>query len=275
MNTTIFDDSRIPYQKLLLIALEAALQAGKAIMDIYQTSFEIEYKEDQSPLTLADRLADNIINKLLKETGIPILSEESAILDYTERKSWETLWIVDPLDGTKEFIQRNDEFTVNIALVYKQKPVLGIVYAPAIGEFYFASVHSGAFFVPLKKTTDFILQDIIASAEKIPFDSENTAFIVLGSRSHMNAETTSYINSLKLSHPNLRVQSRGSSLKFCAVADGSCQIYPRFGTTMEWDTAAGQAILEIAGGSITEANSGYPLLYNKESLKNPHFIAKR
>jgi 3'(2'), 5'-bisphosphate nucleotidase len=269
------DDENISWHEMLLTALEASLEAGNAIMEIYRTKFDVEYKEDQSPLTLADKSADDIIFKYLKATDIPVLSEESAITDYNLRKHWNTLWIVDPLDGTKEFIQRNDEFTVNIALISGQKPVMGVVYAPAIGELYFGSAHLGAFFVSLRDNADVILRDIIASSQKLPLDNANNEFVVLGSRSHMNAETTAYINALMESHPNLKVRSRGSSLKFCSIADGSCQLYPRFGTTMEWDTAAGQAILEIAGGSVTEATAGYPLLYNKESLKNPYFIAKK
>jgi len=267
-------DKKIPWHKLLLIALEASIKAGNAIMQVYRTRFDIEYKDDQSPLTLADKNADSIINNYLSETGIPVLSEESSVTDFSLRKHWNTLWIVDPLDGTKEFIQRNDEFTVNIALILGQKPVLGVVYAPAIGELYFASAHLGAFFVSLQDTININLPDMIASSEKLPRHQITNAFIVLGSRSHMNAETTAYINSMMKIHPNLKVSSRGSSLKFCSIADGSSQLYPRFGTTMEWDTAAGQAILEIAGGSVTEANEGYPLVYNKESLKNPYFIAK-
>jgi len=268
-------DLKISWHEMLLTALEASIEAGNAIMEVYRTKFEVEYKDDQSPLTFADKSADNIINRYLKTTGIPVLSEESAVTDYNVRKNWKTLWIVDPLDGTKEFIQRNDEFTVNIALISGQKPVLGVVFAPAIGELYFGSAHSGAFFASMRENTVVILTDIIATSKKLPLHKTNNEFVVLGSRSHMNAETTAYINSLQKNHPNLKVRSRGSSLKFCAVADGSCQLYPRFGTTMEWDTAAGQAILEIAGGSVTEAHEGYPLLYNKESLKNPHFIAKQ
>lgn len=272
---SLSDNDHIPYHNLLLTAVEASLEAGKAIMDIYSTRFEIEYKEDQSPLTLADQKADSIIHKFLKETGIPILSEETAVTDFSVRRHWNMLWIVDPLDGTKEFINHNDEFTVNISLILGQKPVLGVVYAPAIGELFYASAKSGAFFASLQETTDLNIPDIIASSKKLPFNAANNEFIILGSRSHMNDETSAYINTLMQQHPNLKVQSRGSSLKFCSVADGSCQLYPRFGTTMEWDTAAGQAILEIAGGSVTEAHEGYPLLYNKESLKNPHFIAIR
>jgi 3'(2'), 5'-bisphosphate nucleotidase len=267
--------AQISYHALLLMALEAALEAGKAIMDIYLTKFEIEYKLDQSPLTIADKAADNIIHKHLKQTGIPILSEESALIDYELRKNWKTLWIVDPLDGTKEFIQRNDEFTVNIALISGQKPALGVVYAPATGELYFASDNFGAFFALVPVNVELSPQRIIAASKKLPLSSPKDKFIVLGSRSHMNDETTAYINSLKKNHPNLQLQSRGSSLKFCSVADGTCQVYPRFGTTMEWDTAAGHAILQIAGGSVTHANEEYPLIYNKESLQNPHFIAKR
>jgi 3'(2'), 5'-bisphosphate nucleotidase len=269
------DDENISWHAMLLTALEASLEAGSAIMEIYRTKFEVEYKDDQSPLTLADKLANDIINKYLKATGIPVLSEESAITEYNQRKHWKALWIVDPLDGTKEFIQRNNEFTVNIALISGQNPVMGVVYAPAIGELYFSSVHMGAFFVSLRDNADIIIRDIIASSQKLPLPKTNNEYVVLGSRSHMNAETTAYINSLMESHPNLKVRSRGSSLKFCSIADGSCQLYPRYGTTMEWDTAAGQAILEIAGGSVTETTTGYPLLYNKESLKNPHFIAKK
>lgn len=267
-----------PNNDQLFIALEAALSAGKAIMEIYRTGFDVTYKSDLSPLTTADTTADKIIHECLAVTGIPVLSEESAAVNYASRQFWNMLWIVDPLDGTKEFVRHSDEFTVNIALICEKKPVLGVVFAPATGELYFGMASSGSFFTHLDLSEDkapFSPADIVSSARKLPLISDNAKFIVQASRSHLNAETKRFIEELKQLHPDLKIVQRGSSLKLCAVADGSCNVYPRFGPTMEWDTAAGHAIIEQAGGIVTEAANGYPLSYNKKSLRNPDFIAKR
>lgn len=272
------DMPKFPNNHLLQTALVASLSAGKAIMEIYSTNFDVTYKSDLSPLTLADTTADNIINEYLAITGIPVLSEESANVEYDRRQSWEMLWMVDPLDGTKEFVRRSDEFTVNIALILEQKPVLGVVYAPATGDLYFGMASLGSFFTRIDLSKDcskLSLTEIIAASKKLPASINDTEFVVMASRSHLNAETDKFIAELKHLHLNLRIVSRGSSLKLCAVADGSCQIYPRFGPTMEWDTAAGHAIIEQAGGTVTDSERGLSLSYNKKSLLNPNFIAKR
>jgi len=187
--------------------------------------------------------------------------------------------MVDPLDGTKEFIRGSGEFTVNIALILGQKPVLGVVYAPATGELYFGMKSIGSFLTRLDLNVETELlspSEIMASSEKLPLRiSKDIGFVVQASRSHQDAKTLRFINELKQSHPDLRIVARGSSLKLCAVADGSCHVYPRFGPTMEWDTAAGHAIIIQVGGDVTEVKNGFPLSYNKKSLQNPDFIAKR
>lgn len=272
------DAPMFPNNDLLHIALEAALSAGKAILEIYSTDFDVTYKSDLSPLTIADTTADHIINEHLAITGIPVLSEESASVEYTHRQFWKMLWMVDPLDGTKEFVRRSGEFTVNIALILEQKPELGVVYAPATGEIYFGMTSFGSFYTRIALTEDTAMlspTDIIATSKKLPLLSSDKEFVVQCSRSHLNAETSNFIGKLKQLYPLLRIVPRGSALKLCAVADGSCQVYPRFGPTMEWDTAAGQAIIEQAGGKVTEAANGSSLSYNKKSLLNPNFIAKR
>jgi 3'(2'), 5'-bisphosphate nucleotidase len=273
------DEPVYPTVELMQIALEAALSAGRAIMEIYSTDFEVAYKNDLSPLTLADTTSDRIINNYLFPTGIPVVSEESAIAEYARRQSWEMLWMVDPLDGTTEFVRRSAEFTVNIALILKQKPVLGVIYAPATGDLYFGMASFGSFF----KRIDLELgtgkpsaSEIIATSNRLPeITADGNDFVVQASRTHLNTKTRRFINGLKQMHPHLRIVARGSSLKLCAVADGSCQVYPRFGPTMEWDTAAGHAIIIQVGGTVTEALNGFSLTYNKKSLLNPDFIAKR
>jgi 3'(2'), 5'-bisphosphate nucleotidase len=267
-----------PNDALLNTALEAALIAGKAIMEIYSTDFDIAYKSDMSPLTRADTTADHIINEHLAATGIPVISEESASISYARRQFWKMLWMVDPLDGTKEFVRRSDEFTVNIALIMERKPVLGVVYAPATGDLYFGMASLGSYYarLSLREVKDMLTPaNIIAAAVKLPLMHDQTQFVVQASRSHMDDETRKFIDELRQLHPQLHVVQRGSSLKLCAVADGSCQVYPRFGQTMEWDTAAGHAIIDQAGGKVIDAKKGFPLSYNKKSLKNPDFIAKR
>lgn len=261
---------------LILSTLQLALNAGKAIMEVYTSHFGIEYKSDNSPLTLADKRSHSIIFEGLSTTGLPVLSEEGVLTDYTIRKNWSLYWLVDPLDGTKEFISRNGDFTVNIALIDNQKPVFGVVYAPDSGVIYWGS-ESGSYRMELEKYTISSLNDtnIQQFAESLPLAVCHENYIVLGSKSHMNLETEAYINKLRLSFPNLTFYSRGSSLKFCVLAEGNADSYPRFGPTMEWDTAAGHAVALYAGCSIDEVDTNLPLLYNKPSLLNPYFIAQQ
>ena len=262
--------------ELIEKVLQTAFQAGKAIMDIYQQPFEVELKSDNSPLTIADKTAHKIIIEALRDTDLPILSEEGAQIGYDIRKDWKEYWLVDPLDGTKEFIKKNGDFTVNIALICNKQPEFGVVYAPVQGFMYWGS-KSGTFRLDVAKLKDFDLKhfhDIETRAEQLPSISRPENYLVLGSRSHMNVETEFFINDLKNTHPDLSIISRGSSLKFCILAEGGADVYPRFGPTMEWDTGAGHAVARFAGCSVHQVKNGLPLEYNKPSLLNPHFIAR-
>lgn len=255
--------------------IETSVLAGKEILKVYDSAdFGVEMKSDNSPLTLADKKANDVIVTFLKTTNIPILSEEGREINYNERKEWNKFWLVDPLDGTKEFIKKNGEFTVNIALVEEGKPTIGVIYAPVLDTIY-AGYHNTAF--RLKNAMEKIMQKISLDnfeemAEVIPVKKSNAGFLVVGSRSHMNEETKDFIKELEKEHQNIDVVSKGSSLKICLVAEGEADIYPRFGPTMEWDTAAGQAIVENAGGKIIEVETQKELKYNKENLLNPYFI---
>lgn len=249
---------------LLDRVIAIAREAGRAILDIYQTNFEVSYKDDKSPLTLADKRAHQIIEQGLKalEPQFSILSEEGRDIPYEERKNWEYFWLVDPLDGTKEFIKRNGEFTVNIALIHKNRPVLGVIYSPVKDLMYYAEEGKGAFKLEGEKLT------------KLNADKKATAgkngYRVIVSRSHMTPEVEEFLKGI----PIKEKISAGSSLKFCLVAEGKADIYPRFSPTMEWDTAAGQVIVEQAGGVVLNKDSGESLKYNKKNLKNQYFISK-
>ncbi|KGP74587.1 3'(2'),5'-bisphosphate nucleotidase CysQ [Pontibacillus yanchengensis] len=254
--------------------IEAAIEAGKEIMKIYETDFNVEYKEDESPLTFADQRSHEVIKRKLKDynDSIPILSEEGDHLPFEKRKDWKEFWLVDPIDGTKEFINKNGEFTVNIALIREGKPVLGVVYAPALGDLYYADEKKGAY----KVSEVLSSKSKNVKAIKLPFTkSEDTVAKVVASRSHMSEETATFINGLKENYESIETVSVGSSLKLCLIAEGKADYYPRYAPTMEWDTAAGHAIVELSGGKVEVANEGKPLIYNKEHLKNPWFLATR
>ena len=261
--------------QLLYEAIKAAFHGGQEIRKVYhQSDFTVEWKEDDSPLTQADMAANHIIKEHLDSTGIPILSEEGTDIDYAERSKWLKFWLVDPLDGTKEFIKRNGEFTVNIALIENNVPVLGVIYVPETEELYFAGEELGAY----KKegfNKDLILDQILFDAYRLPRSSGPNTFTVVASRSHMSEETQSYIDKLKKEHGRIETLSRGSSLKLCMVAEGKANEYPRFAPTMEWDTAAGHAIARISGAKVIDHNTGEELRYNKENLRNPWFLVKR
>jgi len=264
-------------ESLIAIALQAAFRAGKAIMDIYSEPFEVELKSDNSPLTIADKTAHSLIAERLSDTGIPILSEEGTQISYEFRKSWKQFWLVDPLDGTKEFIKKNGDFTVNIALIRDQEPVFGVVFAPVSGFMYWGS-QSGSYrlnTIQLDAAGFENYQLIKTISERLPCISRTQGYKVLGSRSHMNVETETFIRELQNTHPDLFFIACGSSLKFCILAEGGADIYPRFGPTMEWDIAAGHAVAIFAGCSVQQAESGLPIRYNKPSLLNPNFIAQR
>ncbi|MBQ6190741.1 MAG: 3'(2'),5'-bisphosphate nucleotidase CysQ [Bacteroidaceae bacterium] len=259
-------------ENLLKIAIVAAHEAAEEIMRVYQDprqNFDIEEKSDKSPLTRADRAAHKCIVRHLSQTGIPILSEEGAHLPYEERKEWHRLWVVDPLDGTKEFIKKNGEFTVNIALVEDGSPVLGVILVPVTGMIYFGIVGMGAW-----KTTS---SSLGKGNEVLHLDGDaerEDVYTIVASRSHLNPETEQYISQMRNLHKAVKLISSGSSLKICLVAEGKADVYPRFAPTMEWDTAAGDAIIRASGKQIVNAETGQPLIYNKPDLHNPWFIVR-
>ena len=249
--------------EILKPTLKLAKQAGRAILEVYQqTEVKTTYKDDKSPLTAADLASHNVLvaglNKLTPE--IPILSEESKTIAIEERQSWRRFWLLDPLDGTKEFIKRNGEFTVNIALIESGVPVLGVVYAPVLNTAYWGLTGQGAF----KQVDNNEPQAIEVQLYK------EGALKLVASRSHANAETVEFIDKLKADF-SVETLSIGSSLKLCLVAEGKAHIYPRFGPTMEWDTAAAQCVVEQAKGKVSTLQ-GEPLRYNKDDLLNPYFI---
>lgn len=264
---------------LTLIAIKASLAGGKEILDVYnQEDFEVQLKSDNSPLTKADQLAHNAIMSFLESTDIPVLSEEGREMNFDERKGWNKLWIVDPLDGTKEFIKRNGEFTVNVALVEDGVPVLGVIYVPVKKELYFSNKEIGSYKLARVGSKTAVPEDINVLMEaggKLPIQDGDRSFTIVGSRSHMSPETEAFVSQLKEEHPDLEVLSKGSSLKICMVAEGSADVYPRFAPTMEWDTAAGQAIAMNAGFEMVRSDDNSSLVYNKEDLLNPWFIVRK
>jgi len=256
-------------------AIRAAIEAGKAILTIYDTDFEIVQKADDSPLTTADKEAHRIISAYLKETGLPVLSEEGKQLPYEERKQWQQFWMVDPLDGTKEFIKKNGEFTVNIAFIDGHKTIAGVIYVPVTDVLYVGLPSAGAF--KLEGTKDFngTMEQMKRKAIRLP-EAKTETYTVVASRSHLNSETSAFLEELKKQYTDIRVVSKGSSLKLCLIAEGNADIYPRFAPTSEWDIAAGHAIVNAAGGTVTLAEDDKTeLVYNKENILNPWFVAKR
>ncbi len=266
------------FANYLYLAIRAALDAGKSIMSIYtdpNADFEIERKADNSPLTLADRASNKLIVAALSVTPFPILSEEEKQAAYANRKGWKTLWVVDPLDGTKEFIKRNGEFTVNIALVHNHVPVLGVIYVPVRKELYFACDTIGAYKLSdIDSSNQPSIEEMKAKATRLPSAGMHQGIVVVASRSHQSEETTLYIDNIRKKGQPVTLISSGSSLKICLVAEGSADIYPRFAPTMEWDTAAGHAIAKAAGCEIYHIDEKTPIVYNKEDLLNPWFIVK-
>jgi 3'(2'), 5'-bisphosphate nucleotidase len=242
-------------------AVEAAEEAARQILRVYESGdFKVERKDDLSPLSVADRRAHTAIVNALEKTGLPMLSEEGARIPYEQRKLWTRFWMVDPLDGTKEFLKRNGEFTVNIALLEGNEPVLGVVTVPVTGQTYFAVRGKGAF---LREKSS-----VQALARRKSADRKRRGLRVIASRSHMSAETQQFLSTLD--HPEL--VSSGSSLKFMLVATGEADLYPRFAPTMEWDTAAAHAIVNEVGLGVYQDLSSEPLTYNKPDLMNPHFV---
>jgi 3'(2'), 5'-bisphosphate nucleotidase len=267
-------------------AIISAVKAGKAILEVYDSAdMGVEKKADNSPLTLADRRAHTIIKTDIGSFGIPVLSEEGRDIPFAERKKWPRMWIVDPLDGTKEFIKRNGEFTVNIALAEGGVPTMGVIYVPVTDTLYFADRELGAFKIDAckklgvgeKKSAALdILESLVGKAVRMPLQQEKgRPFTIMGSRSHATPELDAYVETMRQKYGRVEFISSGSSLKICLVAEGRADIYPRLGPTMEWDTAAGQAIAVASGAQVVRHDDGNALAYNKENLLNPWFIVKR
>lgn len=258
---------------LLDLSCKASLSAGKAILEIYNSDFAVELKSDNSPLTQADEKSHLEITKALENTEFSILSEEGASIAFEDRKNWEYFWMVDPLDGTKEFVKRNGEFTVNIALIHKAKAILGVIYVPVKDELYFGAEGIGSYKIEgfSKLNNNSSIQDWFGQGQKLPLKHDRL-YTVVGSRSHMSTETEEFIQNKKNEVGEIDIISVGSSLKLCMVAEGKADVYPRFAPTMEWDTAAGQAIVEAMGGSVINWESKQNMQYNKENLLNSWFL---
>ena len=259
-------------------AIRATLAAGRKILEVYNSDdFRITEKKDHSPLTLADRRAHDTIVSFLGRDPFPILSEEGRDIPYEERSQWYLYWLIDPLDGTKEFIKRNGEFTVNIALIENRTPVFGVVYAPVLKDLYVGLPGQGAWLLqdPADEVT---LEEIklkgasLKISSNIETSKEN--YRVVASRSHLNDETRDYLEKVKSEKKNLEIVSKGSSLKLCMVASGGADEYPRLGPTMEWDIAAAHAVVKGAGKSVRFWGSDEELVYNKKDLLNPWFLVK-
>ncbi len=255
-------------------AIRIILQAGSAILKVYTTEFTVITKTDTSPLTEADMKSHHILETGLKD-NYPVLSEESDAGSFDDRRNWSTFWLIDPLDGTKEFIKRNGEFTVNVALIEHGEPVFGLVYVPVTDVLYIGHHGKGAWIIENASAAD--LEKWESFGKKLPCKTDPRPFTIVASRSHLSSETEKYIAALQKEHPDCVSVSAGSSLKLCMVAEGSADIYPRFAPTMEWDTAAADAVCRAAGCTVSRwsekvSRPDGPLVYNKEDLHNPWFI---
>lgn len=271
-------------------ALRAAVKAGEAILNVYDSSFAVELKDDRSPLTAADKRSHEIIVERLNK--IPILSEEGKDVPFELRKNWEFFWLVDPLDGTKEFIKRNGEFTVNIALIRRDSPVMGVIFVPVRGLLYFAAKGLGSFRLDLAgwgQDFDSAMHDrenadadwfsrVVSHSTRLKVTQKTSpgeSLTIAGSRSHATRALEEFTEKMKGSYAKIKFIPAGSSLKFCLVSEGNADIYPRFGPTMEWDTAAGHCIVNESGGEVISADNGISLVYNKPDMRNPSFICRR
>lgn len=257
---------------------KVSLEAGKEILVNYAQDFDVEFKEDDSPLTKADKRAHESIMRGLNaiDPNTPVLSEEGRDISYSERREWSHFWLVDPLDGTKEFIKKNGEFTVNIALIEGKYPSIGIIYAPALDVFYFGCVGNGAYKLENASKVEIANEEeLIQKSVRLPKIEDHRVTRAVASRSHMSEETEAFIKELEAKHGEVEVVSTGSSLKFCLVAEGKADYYPRYAPTMEWDTGAGQAIVEAAGGKVTRYEDNERFYYNREDLLNGWFLVER
>jgi 3'(2'), 5'-bisphosphate nucleotidase len=269
---------------LVTAAIDAALAAGRAILEVYAGPIAVERKDDQSPLTEADRRAHRAIAGVLAATGLPVLSEEGRALPADERRRWDRYWLVDPLDGTKEFVRRNGEFTVNIALMERVAepegpggvavPVAGVLYAPVKHRLYFSWRGEGAFRQDEAAAPGVAAAARVAAARRLPLATSRAAYTIVASRSHSSPETEAYIRQAEREHGRVELASLGSALKICLVAEGAADVYPRFAPTMEWDTAAGHAIALEAGRDLVDPRTGASLRYNKLDLVNPWFVVR-
>jgi len=270
-------------EEALILAVVAAKKACSAILEVYQThDVEVQIKQDNSPVTLADQNANSIIISILQTLNIPIISEEGEIAAYDVRKNWEYVWLIDPLDGTKEFIKRNGEFTVNFALIHNQKPILGVIAVPVTGELYFSTMQLGAYYTNYSYLSESIeLMELIGASIRLPALHNEEGLIIVASRSHASQNTKELIGKIEKRYGKVNIISAGSSLKLCMVASGVADYYPRFTPTMEWDIAAGHAIIIGSGGFVKEASLNSvgatldDLKYNKAELTNPAFIANK
>lgn len=257
----------------LKLAINASLKAALQIKKIYDSdNFYVEYKKDNSPLTKADLVSNKIIKTELQKSKLPILSEEEKKIDFDSRKNWNELWIVDPIDGTKEFIKRNGEFTVNVALVRNKTPIIGVIYAPILKTLYFSSVEIGSYKFENINLNNFNIIKILNSAIKLPIIRVNKIYTIIISRSHISKQTELYMQRIKNLKGEIKTIHSGSSLKMCLVAEGKADAYPRFAPTMEWDTAAGQAICEQAGFKVINWKTKKSIQYNRRNLRNDWFI---
>jgi 3'(2'), 5'-bisphosphate nucleotidase len=265
-------------EQLLEIAIKASIAAGKKILEVYEKPFHVKYKEDESPVTQADVQASKVIMQALEQTKIPVISEEENIPPFEVRKDFSRLWLVDPLDGTKEFVKKNGEFSVNIGLIDNNFPVLGVVYMPVLKEIYFAAPAIGSYKTAhevwaTQDVEKLNLEKLISVSKKLPAQDPHL-YTIVASRSHLSKATYAHIEKMKRNKGETAIVYSGSSVKMCWVAEGKAHEYPRFGRTMEWDTAAGQAVVECAGGNFLNMETRERLSYNlRPTLENPEFIA--
>ena len=269
---------------LIGAGIDAALAAGREILEVYEGPIAVDHKDDRSPLTEADRRAHRAIMDTLKDTGLPVLSEEGRTIPAAERQAWDRYWLVDPLDGTKEFIKRNGEFTVNIALMQRDalpggplgtaSPIGGVLYVPVKDVLYFAWSGGGAYRQEGATLTSGRAYERAAMATRLPIPAERTSYTIVASRSHQSPETEAFIRNAEGAHGSVQLTSMGSALKICLVAEGAADVYPRYAPTMEWDTAAGHAICTEAGAQLVDVTTDAPMRYNKHELVNNWFIVQ-
>tara|TARA_R110002049_G_scaffold37766_7_gene118260 strand:- start:2165 stop:2977 length:813 start_codon:yes stop_codon:yes gene_type:complete len=269
--------TQVELKELLFTAIKSAYKGGLEILEVYDSEFAVELKDDNSPLTEADKRAHLAIMDGLMETKIPVLSEEGKSIPFEERSAWANLWIVDPLDGTKEFVKRNGEFTVNIALINEGNPVIGVIYVPVTKVMYFGLTGLGSYKIENYDELHgaHTIEILLEAGKELPLDQEERGYTVVGSRSHMSPETEAFINEAKEEYGDIEIISKGSSLKLCMVAEGVADAYPRFAPTMEWDTAAGQGIVNAMGGQVIDQTTKESMVYNRENLLNNWFLVTK